>query len=272
MPSPLDIAGFALPIVGAGLGMLFSHGDKKRAQQLEDLAMQQYGEISEPILKELQAQLVSTGDWDRLPSDFGNRNARDEAIQRLVDQGMHGGIDPQSQLAVEQGRQAGAAQEARGRASVRQEAQRRGMGGLGEYLGQMGAQQAGAQSASMADMQGAADAESRALQALTQGGTMAAQAEGQDFNRASTLARERSAIAQFNAQMGMETQQGNNAVRQQRFGNNMRLADARAGAYQRRAGQYGANADRTLGMWGGLGQGAQDSVLGAQEMTSTRRR
>jgi len=100
---------------------------------------------------------------------------------------------------------------------------------------------------------------------------MAAQAEGQDFNQASTRARERSAIAQFNAQMGMQTQQGNNAVRQQQFGNNMRLADARAGAYQQRAGQYSANADRTLGMWGGLGQGAQDSILGLQGMAAKKR-
>lgn len=260
---PLSIAGVAATLVGAGLGLLFSNGDRKKAEELENLAMQQYGEISVPVLKELQAQLVSTGEWDKLPSDFGNRDARDEAIQRLIATGEHGGMDAQAQLALEQGRQAAAAQEARGRASVRQEAQRRGMGGAGELLGQLSAQQGGAQSAALSGMQAASDAEERALQSLMQGGNMAGQAEGQDFNRASTIARERDALARFNAEMGMRTQEGNNAIAQQRFGNQMNLANARAGAYQRRAGQYTNAADRTLNMWYGLGQGAQGALLNA---------
>jgi len=263
---PMDVAAVSLPIVGAGLGYLFSRGDRKKAEALEELAMQQYGEINLPVLKELQAQLVSTGDWDRMPSDFGNKSARDQAISRLMEVGESGGMDPQSRLAMEEGRQAAAAQEARGRASVRQEAQRRGMGGAGELIGQLGAQQAGAQSASLSGMQAAAGAQDRALEALMQGGGMAAQAEGQDFSRLAAINRERDALNRFNSEMGMRTQEGNNAIRQQGFGNSMQLAGARYNAMNNRANQYNQHADRTLGTWYGLGQGAQGAALSAGQM------
>jgi len=263
---PMDVAAIGMPLVGAGLGYLFSRGDRKKADALEQLAMQQYGEISVPVLKELQAQLISSGQWDALPSDFGNKNARDEAISRLMEVGESGGMDSQSVLAQEQARQSAAAQEARGRASVRQEAQRRGMGGAGEFIGQLGAQQAGAQSAALAGMQNAASARDRALQALMQGGSMAGQAEAQDFNRAATINRERDALARYNADMSMRVQEGNNALRQQGFGNNMQLAGARYGVYHNRANQLNQRADRTMGTWFGLGQGAQGAALSAGQM------
>lgn len=253
-------------ILGSIIGSIASAGDRKRQNALEQMALDRYGRISEPILKELQAQLVSTGDWDNLPSDFGNKGARDEAISRIMEEGTSGGMDPQSRLALEEGRQAAAAQESRGRANVRQEAQRRGMGGLGEFLGQMSAQQAGAQSASLSGMHAAADARDRALQALEQGGNMAAQAEGQDFGRASRIAAERSAIARYNADMGMRAQEGNNAISQQRFGNTMQLANAQAGAMQRRADQFGRNANRTASQWAGIGSGVEGLISTAGSM------
>lgn len=255
-----------IPVLGAIAGELLSKGDRKKQEALEERAMRLYGDISLPTLQKLEAQLVSSGEWDRMPSDFGNQSARNEAISRLMEAGRPGGQDAQSQLATEQARLAGANQAARGRAAVRQEAQARGMGGASELLGQLTAQQAGAQTASLGGLQSAASAQQRALQALAQGGAMAAQAEGQDSSMAMRKAAERDAIARFNSQMNWQQQTGNNQIAQQGFNNRLDLAGAQSGAMLRRANQYGRNAQSTRDMWGGIGQGVEDAAQSGMQM------
>lgn len=250
-----------LPVYGAIVGQLLSSGDRKRQKALEEQALAEYGQVSLPILKELEERLISSGEWDNLPSDFGNKGLRDEAIARMAEVGRSGGMDAQSQLALEQGRVAAAGQEARGRASVRQEAARRGMGGAGETIGQLYAQQAGAQTASMSGMQAAADARERALRALESGGGMAASAEAQDFGRASKVAGERTAIARYNAEMGRQREMANNAMRQQQYQNQMGLAGAKSGAALTRAGQFGRDAQATRDLWYGLGSSIDETAM-----------
>jgi hypothetical protein len=251
-----EIASIALPIVGSILGELFASGDKKKQKALEDAALRIYGNASPPTLERLATELMSTGEWDAMPSDFGNKGARDEAIRRMAERGATGGWDDNARLTYEQGRQAAAAQEQRGRASVRQEAERRGLGGNAEVYGQLAAQQAGAGTASMGAMQASADAETRALQALMASGGMAQDAESADFGQRSAKATARDAIARWNAENAQRVAQYNNGLTQQEWGNKMDLKDRSYGATTRRADAYGQSADRTRQMFGGVGKAA----------------
>lgn len=256
MALPLLAASIALPIAGSLLGELLASGDKKRQKALEDEALRLYGDASPPTLERVLAEKLSTGEWDSMPSDFGARSYQDEAIRRMREVVDTGGMDALSRQATEQARLAGAAQEQRGRASVRQEAERRGMGGNAEYLGQLAAQQAGSQTASMGAMEAASQGQLRALQAMRDMGALGTQVEGQRFGQASTKAAARDAINRWNAENALRVGQYNNALAQQEWSNSMGLKDRQYGATTRRADSYGRSADRTRQMWGGLGQSA----------------
>lgn len=251
---PITIAAILAPIAGSLLGRLFSAGDSAEAERLLRAASAEYN-IPLPDLKAWTAQELSTGEWDTMPEDFGNKANRDEAIRRISEMGAEGGMDAGSRLALEEARRAGAQQDVQGRASVRQEAQRRGLGGAGEVYGQLFAQQAGANTASMGGLQAAADARARALQALATGGGMAGQAEGQDFQRRAQVAQSKDAIRRFNIEMSRDAQEYANALKQQRFGNQMGLADRRYGAQQDLANIKTGQAAQTRQMAGNIGQG-----------------
>lgn len=115
------------------------------------------------------------------------------------------------------------------------------------------AQQAGADRAAMGGLQAAADARSRALQALQAGGQMAGQAEGQDFERAARVAESQDAIARFNSQLA------SNAL-QQNWQNQMGLADRRYGATRDYAGFKGGKAGETMKRVGAYGQAANEAL------------
>lgn len=242
-------------VAGGLLGEWLASGDEKKRRALEEEAYRLYGDISAPTLERVLAEKLGPSAYEAMPEDFGNRNARNIAIQRMLEMGNAGGMDAQSLAAMDQGRRAGALQSAQGNAAARQEAQRRGLGGAGAMYGQMAAQQAGQDRSAMVGMQAAGDARSRALAALAQGGGMAGQAEGQDFQRAAGRAEAMDRVAQFNARMAQDAKLYNAGLGQQGFENTMRLTDAKAGAKLGQAAGYGRSADRKRRMVGGAAQG-----------------
>jgi hypothetical protein len=120
----------------------------------------------------------------------------------------------------------------------------------------------------MAGLSAAASARQRALQSLAQGGGMAAQAEGQDFDRAARVAESRDRIAQFNASQAQQANLYNAGLAQQQFNNRMSLTGARYNAMLGRAQQHGRDAEATQDFWersgGGLGAGV-DNYLGGKK-------
>lgn len=145
------------------------------------------------------------------------RNAQLEALKRMQNIAAAGGLTAQDKARrLEIDRQI----DARNRANqlaIQQNMAQRGIGGSGaEIAQQMLSAQGGAQTRSQSGLQTAADAESRALQAITGSAGMAGNLRGQDQ---SSLAAQ-NAINQFNAA---------NATQAARYG-----AESKAGALAQR--------------------------------------
>lgn len=241
-------------LLGADLlGQWLSSADEEEQRRLQDEAFAIYGDASPPTLERMLQERLGPSAMEGLPQDFGNRDARNAALEQLLQMGLAGGMDPGSQLALEQARRAGAQQSAQQQAAVRQEFQRRGLGGAGEATLALQAQQAGADRAAMGDLQAAADARSRALQALATGGSMAGQAEAQDFNRAARIAESQDAIARFNSQLATDAIQRD-------WNNRMGLMGAQYGATMGAAEQSGQRAGRQQARAGAYGQAATDAL------------
>lgn len=248
--------GIAVNLGASLLGQLLSSGDKRAEEELLREAERLYGDISAPTLQRVLVERLGPSAMEAIPDDMGNKQARNRALEEMMNVGLSGGMDAGSMLAMEQGRRAAAAHEVQGRGAIRSEMQRRGLGGAGEAALQQQAQQAGAHSASMSGLSAASDARARALSALETGGGMAGQAERDDFSRAAAKAQSMDAINRFNAEQSLIGQQFNAGQQQREWDNNMGVRDRQYGAKIARAGQYGAGAQRQQQMWGGLGQAA----------------
>lgn len=255
---PATLASIGSSLLGIGTAAFsewWSKADNKKRQELQEQAQQIYAGMSPPQIAALQAQQVSDTDVRGVDVTGGaNRALRDRALQRIMEMGEQGGMDPGSMLALEQARRAGAAQSAQGQAAVRQEFARRGLGGVGEAALQQQAQQAGAQNASMQGLQAASDARSRALQALSEGRAGSQQAVSADFDQQARRAESLARIAQFNAEMANRTNEFNAGLQQQNWQNQLGLADRRYGATRDRAGDYESEAERKRRIAGGVGQ------------------
>lgn len=254
-PVTMAAVGAGVQVLGGLLGEWWGSADEEKKRALEQEAYRIYGDISAPTLERVLAEKIGPSAMEGLPKDFGNKSARDRALQRMVEVGMADGMDPGSMLALEEGRRAAALQEQQGRQSVLSAARRRGMGGAGELAASLQAQQSGADRAAYSSTQAAGDARARALQALAQGGGMAAQAEGQDFDRASRVAESQDRIAQFNAGQAERAKYYNAGLQQQEFDNRLGVADRRYQAKMGEAANYGSKADRKRRMVGGIAQG-----------------
>lgn len=254
-PVTAGAIGAGVQVLGGVLGEWWGNADEEKRRALEEEAYRMYGDISSPVLERVLAEKLGPSALEGIPQDFGNRGARDRALQRIIDEGMSGGMDEQSQLAVEEGRRAAALQEQQGRQAVFGTARRRGLGGAGELAANLQAQQSGADRASLAGTQAAADARSRALQSLATGAGLASQAEGQDFERAARVAESKDRIAQFNADEASRARYYNAGLGQQEYENRLGLTDRRYDAKLNQAAGYGQRADRKRRMAGGIGQG-----------------
>jgi hypothetical protein len=254
-----------LPVIGALIGRHASRGDRKRQEELYDEALRQYEGLEGPDFKEIEARTLDRSMYN-LPDSFGGREAQDRALAALEERAYSGDMDPQSRLAMEEARLAGANQAARGMATVQQNAARRGMGGNAAILGQAMAQQAGAQTASLGGMRAAADRQERSLRAMESAGGLAGQIEGQRSALAMDRARQLDAINRWEGEMGFQTDNANNRWMQQGFDNRLGIADRRHGAQTQRGNQYGKKAQGTVEMWRGIGEGLQDTALAAGQM------
>lgn len=232
-----QLAGQVLGIGAAAFGQWWAKADEAKRKKTLEQAQALYQNMSPPEQEALHSAA------EGLPLDYGNKDARNRALQGMIDMGLQGGNDAGSVLAMEQARRAGAQAEQQGRGAVRQEFARRGLGGAGEASLQLQAQQAGADRTAMGDLQAAGDARSRALQALAQGGGMAQQAESADNAQAANRAASLDSMARFNA-----------GLAQQGWENRLGLADRRYGGARDMAGFYESKAEKKRRLAGGIGQ------------------
>jgi hypothetical protein len=103
-----------------------------------------------------------------------------------------------------------------------------------------------------AGMQAAGDANQRALQSIRDSGLMGQQMEQQQYGEAANAARAQDAINRFNASQRQGAMQS--SIDNYARANQQQMQ--RAGMYGQAAGLSQGAADRTAGVWSGLGNAA----------------
>ena len=196
-----DLLGGLGGALGGALGDLFGGGNREEQERLLREITQGYANI-DPRLKASLEEVVSQGgtEFDKVSLDPATRDAQMRALSSLMETGLSGGMDATSRARVAGFQNANAAAESASRAALMQQAQSRGVAGSGlEYAAQLQNQQGAAQRNSQAGMDAAADAQQRALQALAQGGVLAGNVRGQDYQQQSDRARAQDIINAHNA-------------------------------------------------------------------------
>lgn len=252
-----DIGGAVGDLIGGIIADLLARGDYEAAERLARQAAQQYGTTPLPTERAVLGPSAAEG----VRPDTQAREARRAALRRLMEVGLEGGLDIESQAAIADAQQRAAqASTAQAQALLRQ-AQERGMPGSNMSIAsQLLAQQAGADRAAQVGMQAAADARRRALAALASSGDLAAGLERDDLGLQLGLADRRDAIAEFNARNAQQ-------FAQQQFANQLELEDRRRRGLLDESDIYAQRARRTVEKGRGYGR-AGGTILGTGAQTA----
>jgi hypothetical protein len=297
----------AAGIVGGIVGQIASSGDQQQAAADMAAAQAAYGNVTVPTIGEQQWNLANESVAGTLqpgaeatysmgPNAMAGiqtnpmyAQAQMAALQSLAQQGQ-GGLTAQERANLINSNQAIAGQTNAQNAAIQQSMAARGMGGSGTQLAaQLANSQGSANQASTNANAINAQAQNTALQALTQGGQMATQQQGQAFGQQAAIAQAQNAINQFNTantqnvagyntqaqnqaqaanlanqqnvantNVGLQNQQQahNTGLYQTQFGNQMQQAAGIAGTDQAAAGYQSNQAQQIAGMWAGIGSGA----------------
>ncbi len=200
---------------------------------IEDMTIQlkqlvQQGQISP---EQAQAALVERSQMEDVKADPKLVNAQLSALKSLQDISDNGGMTLTDKANLQDISDTAMTQQKGAREAIIQNAAQRGVAGSGlELAAQLQNQQNSAVNQNKQDLDVAAQAQARALQAIQQSGTLAGNINNQQFEQESAKAAAQDAINKFNAQ---NTQQVNltntNAVNTAQAANlaeKQRIADA----------------------------------------------
>jgi len=204
--------------LGGALGGMFGSSANKKAAALIRQAQQRILSIKEPtkedmqyVLEPLIAQGILTPEaFTEVmlnPTEFmtmdvptEGRDAELAALNKLQDIGLSGGRDAQSELATARAMEAANTNLRGQNESILQNAQARGTSNSNLVAAQQLAEaQNNARNLNQQTMQAAADADSRALQALMSSASIGSNMRGQDYQQASDRARAMDEISKYNA-------------------------------------------------------------------------
>lgn len=237
MAVPIIIAAAVAAVAGL-VGQAIASGDKAKADELRQRALEQYGPDA---LAEIDRQSqVGPSAMEGYQADPQSMHYQRQALQRLAQDSSTVGLTPEerAELAGAMDEEAGYA--AGERASVMDDARRRGVGGSGADLAaQLGATSSSAMRANKMATASAGNAARRRALANMQLGDMAGQFRGQGFEEFSRKASATDAINQFNAKN-----------RQQ---NRLGFIDARTALMTGQASNAEDRADDTQSTWAGAG-------------------
>lgn len=237
---------FLAPIVGDLIGKALASGDKAKAQQLANDAIQKYN-IKPPDIQAVTAHLQSS-QLAGATADPGSVAAQRGALASLKNYGQ-GPDNIQFRAGMNAATSAANQQAAGQNGLLRNEMQARGMGNSGtEYANRALENQASSERAASGGFQAAAEGNRSALQALQQYGGLATTMRGQSFGEEATRASAADELARFNEENRVK---GAQTDWQNRFG----LAGAQAGADQYGASFYGGQAAQTENTAANIGQG-----------------
>jgi hypothetical protein len=237
-------------VIGGGLGYLQSQESDKVNKALKDQAKKQeqllaqlmaIGIPSEEALKvvfqkypmpeeftpaELNLPTVSGTEMANVKYPEEMKQIEMESLRQLQDISASKGMDAQAKYAYEQAQQEAAQQEQAQRGAIENQMARRGMAdsGMAAVSQQMAMQNAQNQAGRVASQQ-AAEAQRRALEALTQGTALAGKMGSREMEQANLAAQAQDRINQFNtgqmtSQQMQNWQAQNNAALQNLQGRN----------------------------------------------------
>lgn len=248
------LGGIGANVIGGVAGEIWAGEDDKRQRMLEEMAMQEALGLSAPTLSPIEAQQAEST-MGSMPSDMGNKAARDAAIRALMEQGLSGGSRLEDKLTNANAQRTAGVATRQAQQGALADAARRGTGGGASTLqAQLLGGSLGADRAAQVGLQGASDARRAALQALQSGGGMAGQAEGQDAEREARRRESLDRFALFNAQQREAAQRFNAQQQQQQFDNQMAVNANRQGAYRYGADNAQQRGQRKRQVAGGMGQ------------------
>lgn len=207
-----------------------------------------------------------------------------------------GRVNPADAAAFEMARRNSAAEAQAKEGQILQNMQQRGQGGSGaELMARLQSNQSGADRLQQAQLEEAKAMQNARMAALTQQANMSGQLRTQDYGEQSNLAKAKDMINQFNTQNSQGVQQRNVGTRnnaqatnlqnsqnnanmntelrnkqqihnaglvREQFGDQMRLAGAKAGQYQNEAQAQADQSARTAGMWASGGQAIGTGIAG----------
>lgn len=259
----------------------------------QELLLQQY--INSGVMSPELEALIQMGPtaMEGISLDPQTRAMQMQALEQMS--GLASGqIQPGDMAAFELARRDAAAYDQAKQGQILQEMQQRGQGGSGaELLARLKSAQSSADRLNEAGLEQAKAMQQARMQALQQQANMASGIRTQDYSQESDLARARDAIAQFNAQNAQNVNARNTGARNQaqqlnlqntqnianlnteltnkqqihnkgllqdQFNNQLNIARAKAGQYDKSAEDLKQKGADQAGMWGGIGQGVGSIV------------
>jgi len=235
--------------VGAWIGSLLAEGpaseEEKKVYDMLVQNMNEYGEINPAVLKQVEAEIQTNTEFDKIREDVSLKDAQMRALGQIQQVAQEGGM-----TAIDRARlndinaQINQQTQAR-RQAVMTQAQQRGQGGSGlMYANILGGEQAAAEAASRQGFDVAAEAQRRALDAMTGAGRLAGDIRGQEYQQAANRAQAQDRINAYNTQLRNEMNKYANEVAQQNFRNRMAVTEGRTGARSAVAGQHQRKANQ----------------------------
>lgn len=236
------------------IGELIASGQEEKARALLQQSRDEFGNISLPKLKEVQAQELGASALGGIQTDPRLEGAQYEALGGYDDIIDGGGLAAQDKAAMNRIGSLVSRGVANNRAGLTADMEARGMRGSGaDIAAQLASAQAGGQRLAASGDEQAALAAQQRIAAITQKGAMAGSMRNQQYGEKSRAAEAADAIARFNAQARSGAADANNGLAQQQFGNAMGRQAGKAGATTPLAAAYQGQADSTRQMYAGAG-------------------
>lgn len=312
----------AAPILGGLLGNVLAGGQQEKADKARQAALDQILNLQLPTIEAQQLalekqkiagtlapEMEGTVQQDEsamkgITVDPRLRQAQMNALSSLTDLGTTGltSADRAALLNI-RNQTEGDAQAAS--ASIMQNMAQRGMGGGGaELAARLAAAQGATNRGAQAGMDLAAQAQQKALQAMSSAGALGSQMEGQQFGEEAQKASAADAISRFNAanrqnvmgtnvgaknaaqqynltnaqnvanantDIANKQQVNNKGLFQQDYQNRLNKATAASGQYDKQSAYDTQQADKTREMWGTIGQGIGGGMAaGAGSLTKVK--
>lgn len=265
-PLTLSLLGGGLSAIFGAIGKAMAAGDYKKARELRQQAVDEYGDDMLPVIDKVMAQQMGETEYGKVVEDDTQRQRQDFAAGELANVYQQEGNTPADRAAMALANQQVSARAGSDYEAIRQNMARRGMGNSGlEVALQSQAGQDAANSLGNMAAQNAVAARQRALQALMDSADVSRGIRADDFRLSGARAGAQDAINRFNATERGRAASENNDNAFGMFKARMGLAGAKNAARENLAQDYTGGAQRTEGTYAGFGNAAQSAASGAAD-------